>query len=82
MPDTAPEPRPLETRLIEYASALRITAAGMVDAAEKIEAKYGTKAANTGPLREGVQLYTLFANDLDKMLRGEELNPFVVEGEV
>jgi 23S rRNA G2445 N2-methylase RlmL len=74
--------RPLAVRLQEYASTMRITAAGMVDAAEKIEAKYGVKAANTEPLRDGVRLYGLFADDMDKLVAGEELNPFVVEGEV
>jgi len=79
---TDQEPRPLIVRLAEYATSLRTTAAGMVDAAEKIEAKYGVKAANTEPLRDGIRLYGLFADDLDKLLRGEELNPFVIEGEV
>jgi hypothetical protein len=79
---TDEEPRPLVIRLAEYTAALRTTAVGMIDAAEKIEAKYGTKASNTEPLRDGARLYGLFAADLEKMIGGEELNPFVVEGEV
>jgi hypothetical protein len=80
MPDT--EPRPLIIRLAEYTQALRTTAVGMADAADKIEAKYGTKAANTESLRDGIRLYGLLADDLDKLLGGEELNPFAIEGEV
>jgi hypothetical protein len=74
--------RPIEERLLEYAVAMRLSASGMIDAAEKLEAKYGTKAANTEPLRDGAKLYGLVAEDIDKILAGTELKPFVVTGEI
>jgi len=74
--------RPIEERLTEYAAAMRQSAEGMLDGAALIEAKYGKKAANTGGLRDGARLYVLVAEDIDKILAGEELRPFVVEGEV
>jgi hypothetical protein len=79
---TPEEPRPLVVRLAEYAFALRATAAQMVDTAEAIEAKYGKKASNTESLRDGARLYALFATDIDKIVGGEELKQFIVEGEI
>jgi len=80
VPDT--EPRPLIVRLAEYASVLRTTGEQMIGTAEIIEAKYGKKAANTESLRDGARLYTLFCNDLDRLIGGEELKAFIIEGEV
>lgn len=76
------EARPIEERLLEYAVAMRLTASQMIDAAEMLEAKYGTKAANTQGLRDGAKLYGLVAGDVDKIIAGEELRPFVVTGEI
>jgi len=81
-PPATEDLRPLEVRLAEYASVLRSTASQMVFTAENIEAKYGKKAANTDSLRDGARLYTLFCNDLDRILRGEQLQTFIIEGEV
>jgi hypothetical protein len=61
---------------------MRQTAEGLTDAAALLEAKYGKKAANTSHLHDGAKLYVLVAEDIDKILAGEELRPFVVEGEV
>lgn len=74
--------RSIEVRLLEYAVAMRLSASGMIDAAELLEAKYGKRAANTQPLRDGAKLYGLVAGDIDKLIAGEELKPFVVTGEI
>jgi hypothetical protein len=71
--------RPIEVRLKEYAEATRALNPQMIAVAEAAEAKFG-KAANTEPLRDAARLYELIANDLDKILAGEELTPFRVEG--
>jgi hypothetical protein len=76
------EARPIEERLTEYAAAMRQTAEGLTDAALLLEAKYGKKASNTGHLHDGAKLYVLVAEDIDKIIAGEELRPFAVTGEI
>jgi len=80
--DPTPEPRPLIVRLAEYASVLRSTSEQMIETAEAVEAKYGKKAANTEGIRDGARLYGLFCNDLSRLIGGEELETFIIEGEV
>jgi hypothetical protein len=82
--DTPPveDLRPLDVRLREYASVLRSTGEQMDATAELIEAKYGKKAANTESLRDGARLYNLLCNDLERILRGEQLQSFIIEGEI
>jgi hypothetical protein len=80
--DPTPDARPLEVRLAEYASVLRTTGEQMDATAELIEKKYGKKAANTESLRDGARLYNLFCNDLERILRGEQLQAFIIEGEI
>lgn len=82
MTDPTPDARPLVVRLAEYASVMHSTASQMLGTAELIEAKYGKKAANTDSLREGARLYELLAGDMDKLVGGEELGTFIIEGEI
>jgi hypothetical protein len=73
--------RTLEVRLREYADAQRATAAQMVATADAIQARY--RDANMDPLREdGARLLAIIADDVDKLLRGEELPRFTIEGTV
>jgi hypothetical protein len=61
---------------------MRQTADGLTEAAQLLEAKYGKKAANTQHLHDGARLYVLVAEDVDKIIAGEELRPFAVEMEI
>jgi hypothetical protein len=74
--------RTIVERLTEYRDAMNKTAEGMIETAETIEAKYGKKAANTGPIRDAARLYALVAVDITHILDDEELKPFVVTGVV
>lgn len=76
--------RPVQERLEIYAKAMRSTAEQMDELAGQIEeaAAIAGRPAMTKDLRDGVRLYLLFADDLDKLVTGEELKPFIVTGVV
>ena len=69
----------LRIRLTEYVDSLRSVYGQMNETAIAIEFRYG-KSANTEPLRDGMKLYSAIADDLQKLLDGKELQPFVITG--
>jgi hypothetical protein len=76
--------RSLEVRITEYRDNLR-SIAGQIDVAVTQIEK--TPAAIENPdsmqaLRESVRLYNLIADDLTKVINGEELNRFAITGEI
>ena len=72
--------RPVQERLEEYAEAMRSTANQMEELAQHLLIVHPDN--DVAPIREGVRLYLLFADDLDKLVAGEELKPFIVTGVV
>lgn len=71
--------RPLEERLAEYAKATR----GLVPQLKGILALTPEQAIHVSShtaLNDAIRLYGLFADDLDKLVRGEELQKFRIEG--
>jgi hypothetical protein len=70
--------RPVQERLEEYATAMRSTAEQMDALATHLLSVHPDN--DVAPIREGVRLYLLFADDLDKLVAGEELKPFIVTG--
>jgi hypothetical protein len=75
------EIRPVVVRLDEYSKAMRSTADQMEALADTVDANFPDDPnRSTEPLRDAVKLYRLFANDLDKIVAGEELKPFIVTG--
>lgn len=72
--------RPLSARLDAYIANLESIETQMIAAAEQIES-VGVIAEAT-PLRDGAKLYGLIRGDLQKVLAGEKLEEFRVEGEI
>jgi hypothetical protein len=70
--------RPLENRVLDYIDNLRSISAQMIEAAKMIE----LAELDSGSIREGAKLYTLIADDLSKVYRGEKLAQFTVTGEL
>lgn len=70
--------RALEVRLAEYSTSLRSTAAQLVAIAEQVEALRPDENPETQGLRDSARLESLIADDLDKILAGEELKGFIV----
>jgi len=68
----------LETRVMAY----RLNLMGIADQMEELAALLQQDGRDGSPLLDGVKLYRLVADDLDKVIRGEELRPFMVSGEV
>jgi len=65
----------LETRVMAY----RLNLMGLADQLEELAGQLGPNGA---PLLDGVKFYRLVADDLDKVIRGEDLKPFAVTGEI
>jgi hypothetical protein len=74
----AVDKRPLSARLDAYIANLKSIEIQLTDAASVIEAQ----GEDASPLREGAKLYGLIAEDLRKVLEGEKLEEFRVEGEI
>lgn len=74
--------RPIETRLQEYSQNLRSIADQLDDVIQQVEAVRMDENPETQPLRDSIKLYRLIADDLDKVLAGEELRGFVITGEL
>lgn len=73
--------RPIEVRLREYAAATR----GIVPQLEQLlplTSNDPMVVPGHTALKDAIRVYGLFADDLDKILAGEELKPFMVTGEI
>lgn len=68
--------RPLSARVDAYIANLESIEQQMTTAAAQVEA-FG---ADGSPLRDGAKFYSIVREDLRKVLEGEELTPFSVEG--
>ena len=75
--------RSVEVRITEYRDNLVNIARQMDDVAAAVAGKViDGRVANTEPLLEGAKLYRTIADDLTKVIAGEELKGFVVTGEI
>lgn len=72
--------RSLETRLTEYSTNLRSIADQLQNLVDQIEAARPDVNPETQEARDGIRLYRLIADDIDKILAGEELATFIVTG--
>ena len=72
--------RPLEVRLTEYGEALRLTVDGIIEAANVVDEVHPTK--DTGALRETACLLAHVADDIARLVDGEELRHWRIEGEL
>lgn len=72
------EERSLEVRLVEYRDSLR----GMVPQLELVAQLAEAAGRDAAPIRDGIRLHTIIADDLTKIIDGEELKTFVVTGEL
>lgn len=71
--------RPLEQRLREYIDFGRTTSAGLLRIADEMDARFPTES-QTGELRTTATVQAIVADDLEKMLNGEELKGWSIEG--
>ena len=71
--------RPIEERLIEYKDSLSSVVGQLSELIYQLEFKHGANA-HTDPLKDGIKFYTIVANDLQKIIDGEELKTFKVTG--
>lgn len=72
----AQDKRPLSARLDAYIANLESIEQQMIAAAAQVEPFGGDGT----PLRDGAALFSIVREDLRKVLEGEELTPFSVEG--
>lgn len=78
MTDSAP--RSLEVRLTDYAASLHSVAEQIVFVAQQVEAANPDRNPGTQALRDSARLQNLIADDLGKLLAGEELKAWKIEG--
>lgn len=71
--------RPLEVRLREYVSFGRQTAAQLVNIADEMDARFPMESQTT-ELRATATVQKVVCDDLEKMLNGEELKGWKIEG--
>lgn len=69
--------RPLDVRLAEYRDSMGLMAPQLQDIIDRLPP--GTEV---GHLEDAMKFYAHVANDLTKLLNGEELPRFVVEGQL
>lgn len=74
--------RTIETRLTEYTANLRSIADQLDVVIQQVESVRMDENPETQPLRDSIKLYRLVADDLVKILAGEELRGFVITGEL
>lgn len=74
--------RSLHVRLAEYATNLRSIADQLDVIVQQVEAVRQDVNPETQSIRESIRLYETIAEDIDKILAGEELKTFVVVGDL
>lgn len=72
----------LRDRVVEYSTNLRSIAAQLRDIVDQVEAVRQDVNPGTQPLRDSIRLYETIADDLDKVLAGQELQKFIITGEL
>lgn len=77
----ADEVRPLRVRLQEYATSMR-NLPPQFEELLPLTSNEPILVPGDTALKDAIRLYSLFADDLEKILRGEELKPFLVEGTI
>lgn len=75
-------PRSLEVRITEYRDNLLSIADQLVPLIQQVEVAAADLdvPAHVGPLHDAVKLYRIVADDLTKVISGEELGIFAVNG--
>ncbi|QGZ16777.1 hypothetical protein PBI_DEWDROP_130 [Microbacterium phage Dewdrop] len=71
--------RPLEVRLQEYLNHGRRTAEQLLLIANTMDERFPTES-QTAELRATAKVQQIVADDLEKLLRGEELQGWKIEG--
>lgn len=74
--------RSLRERLTEYEENLRSIADQLQGIVEQVEAVRQDVNPGTHEMREGIKLYRLVADDIQKILGGQDLGVFIITGEV
>jgi len=69
--------RPLEERLTDYRDSLAFMPPQLQDIIDRMPAD-----ADTTPIGDAIRFYSEVANDLTKILNGEELKRFRIEGQL
>jgi hypothetical protein len=76
------DPRPLSARLDAYIANLQSIASQMADVRVQVAGLPGIEPTALAEMDNGIKLYRLLADDLTKVLNGEKLQEFRVEGEI
>lgn len=77
----SPRPgRPLRDRVLEYSINLRAIANQLQVIVDAVEAARPDTNPGTQELRDSIRLHRLIADDIDKILRGEELQKWAITG--
>jgi len=71
--------RSLEIRLQEYIAHGRATSAQLVSVSDAMDARFPGES-QTGELRATAKVQAIVCDDLEKMLNGEELQGWKIEG--
>jgi hypothetical protein len=71
--------RTLEERLREYATSMR-NLPPQLEELLPLTSNAPIMVPGHTALKDAIRLYGIFADDLEKILAGEELRPFLVEG--
>ncbi len=72
----------LRDRVAAYSANLRSIAALLAVIVEQVEAVRQDVNPETQPLRDSIRLYETIADDVDKILAGQELQKFLITGEL
>lgn len=72
----------LRARVVDYAENLRSIADQLEVVVHQVEAIRQDVNPETQPLRDGIRLYRLIAEDLDKVIAGIPLEKFAITGEL
>lgn len=70
----------IRDRVVAYSLNLRSIAAQLTDIVTQVEAVRQDVNPQTQELRDSIKLYGLVADDLDKIVNGEELQTFIITG--
>jgi hypothetical protein len=74
--------RDLRDRVEEYEANLRSLASQLENVVKQVEVARPDVNPGTQELRDTIRLYRLIADDITKILAGQELQPFIITGEL
>jgi hypothetical protein len=73
--------RDLRVRLQEYATSIRHLPP-QLEGLLPFTSNAAIMVPGDTAIKDAIRMYTLIADDLEKILQGEELKPFLVEGSI